>query len=333
MRGVVGVFATMLAISVGACSIYPLPEDAMSFDSNQITAIIRCQTRDAIRHVIIEVIEPSGDRVVYQRAKGEWFTGTEMVAWLRQSPENFRSIQWERFRPDLSAQFLYYKDTSVSYDFSIDSTEANTAGVNLTLLQKLLGGTDNIGIVARNDRTREVKRHFRVYDSFDSLSRLMEERVCERAPDYINQLYPSTGLIRIYSLVKGFIEANQWNNLAGDDTNYTTAQMADTITFTTKFTGNLDPSTTMDPVRGKWVPSSLSANLDNTRQDLHTILILLRLPPSKKGLPRFDEFGRITLSAKENQRATAATALDRQKDYNTQDALTRLGTGIGQIKQ
>jgi hypothetical protein len=197
----------------------------------------------------------------------------------------------------------------------------------------LLGGTDNIGIVARNDRTREVKRHFRVYDSFDSLSRLMLEEVCENVPNNVNELYPSTGLIRIYSLVKGFLEANHWNNLAGDDTNYTTAQMADTITFTTKFTGNLDPSTTMDPVRGKWVPSSLSANFDNTRQDLHTILILLRLPPSKKGLPRFDEFGRITLSAKENQRATAATALDRQRDYNTQDALTRLGTGIGQIKQ
>jgi hypothetical protein len=135
MRGVVGVIATMLAIFLGACSVYPLPEDVMYYDSNQITSIIRCQTRDAIRRVIIEVIEPSGDQVVYEYEKGNWFTGTEMVAWLRDKPERFRSIQWARFRPDLRANFLYYKDTSVSYDFSIDGTEANTAGVNLTLLQ------------------------------------------------------------------------------------------------------------------------------------------------------------------------------------------------------
>jgi hypothetical protein len=323
----------MLAISVGACAIYPLPEDVMHFDSNQITSIIRCQTRDAIRRIIIEMIEPSKDQVIYERALGDRLTGIEMVTWLREKPERFRSIRWEKFNPNLREQFLYYKDTSVSYDFSIDTTEANTAGVNLTILNKLFAGTDNIGIVARNDRTREVKRHFRVYDSFDSLARLMREEVCQGMPEDINGLYPSTGLIRIYSLVKGFLEANQWNNLAGDDANYTTGQMTDTITFTTKFTGNVDPSTTLDPVRGKFVPTSVSANFDNTRQDLHTILILIRLPPSKKGLPRFDEYGRITLSAPENQRATAATALDKQRDYNTQDALTRLGTGIGQIKQ
>jgi hypothetical protein len=279
------------------------------------------------------MIGPSEDRIVYERVPGDRLTGTEMVAWLRDKPERFRSIRWERFDQSLRKQFLYYKDTSVSFDFSIDTTEANSAGVNLTLLNKLFVGTDNIGIVAKNDRTREVKRHFRVYDSFDSLARLMQEEICHGMPENINGLYPSAGLIRIYSLVKGFLEANQWNNLAGDDANYTTAQMADTITFTTKFTGNVDPSTTLDPVRGKFVPTSVSANFDNTRQDLHTILILIRLPPSKKGLPRFDEYGRITLSTQENQRATADTALDKQKDYNTQDALTRLGTGIGQLRQ
>src|SRR5689334_24591187 len=179
----------------------------MHFDSNQITSIVRCQTRDAIRRIVLELIEPSGQTVVYVSARGERLTGEEMVAWLRENPERFRSLQWERFSPNLRANLLYYKDTSVSYDFSIDGTEANSAGVNVTLLNKLFAGTDNIGVVARNDRTREVKRHFRVFDTFDSLSRLMREEVCANVPQNINELYPSTGLIRIYSLVKGFLEA------------------------------------------------------------------------------------------------------------------------------
>jgi hypothetical protein len=150
-------------------------------------------------------------------------------------------------------------------------------------------------------------------------------------PQHVNPVYPSAGLIRIDSLVNAFFEANQWENLAGADKDYTTAQMTDTITFTTKSTGNVDPSTTSDPILGRFVPSSVSLNVDNFRQDLHTIIILISLPPDKKGLPQFDQFGRILPPGRISERAAASAALDRQRDYNTQDALIRLGTGVGRI--
>ena len=106
--------------------------------------------------------------------------------------------------------------------------------------------------------------------------------------------------------------------------------MTDTLTFTTKFTGNVDPSTTANPVTGKFIPSSATLNIDHARQDLHTIIILLRLPPTTKGLPQFDEYGQISPSYV-GQKAAAAAALDRQREYDTQDALIRLGTGIGRF--
>ena len=326
MQRVVSVVALVLGISIGGCSIYPLPEDVMPFDSDKIAAIVRCQTRDAIRQVILRNVAAAKSPIVYGRTTRE-----ELVTWLQENPENFRSLKWEKFAPELKNPFLFYKDTSVSYDFSIDSTEMNTAGVNLTLLRKLTGGTDNVGLVAKNDRTREVKRHFRSFDTFDSLARLMREDACYDMPQQINPVFPTAGLLRINSLIDSFLLANQWGNLAGDDKSYTTAQMTDTITFTTKSTGNFDPSTTADPVVGRFVPSSVSLTIDNSRQDLHTIIILISLPPDKKGLPQFDEYGRILPPGKTGQRAAASATLDRQKDYNTQDALTRLGTGVGRI--
>jgi hypothetical protein len=320
------VLGMVLGISTGGCSIYPLPEDVMPFDSDKIAAIIRCQTRDAIRQTIVQNISAAKSPFVYERKRRD-----ELLAWLHNDPENFRSLKWERFSPELRDPFLFYKDTSVSYDFTIDSTEMNTAGVNLTLLKKLTAGTDSIGLVAKNDRTREVKRHFRSFDTFDSLARLMREDACDGMPKQSNHLYPAAGLLRVNSLIDSFLLANQWENLAGDEKSYTTAQMTDTLTFTTKSTGNFDPSTTADPVVGRFVPSSVALNIDNSRQDLHTIIILISLPPDKNGLPTFDEYGRILPPGKAGQRAAASAALDRQKDYNTQDALTRLGTGVGRI--
>ena len=326
MRRIAHLCSVSLALLLGGCSVYPLPEDVMPFNSDQIANVIRCQTRDAVRRIVRETAAATGSAIAY-----DGLTGDKTAAWLENHPEDFRTLKWEKFSPQLRAPFLFYKDTSISYDFTIDTTETNTAGVNLTLLRQLTGGTNNVGLVAKNDRTREVSRHFRSFDTFDSLARLLDPNICRDAPTEINALYPSAGLLRIYSLVRSFLFANQKSNLAGADDAYTTAEMADTLTFTTKFTGNIEPSTTADPIVGKWLPSSASLNIDNSRQDLHTIIILLRLPPSPKGLPDFDAYGRIVAPNRSAQRAAASAALDRQRDINTQNALTRFGTGVGRI--
>jgi hypothetical protein len=326
MRRLASAVVIAAAMLISACSIYPLPEDVMPFDSDKIAAVIRCQTRDAVREAILRNIAAATSPVVYERMSRD-----ELLDWLQLNPENFRRLKWDHFVPELRGPFEFYKDTNVSYDFTIDSTEMNTAGVNVTLLKKLNAGSDNIGLVARNDRTRDVKRHFRVFDTFDSVARLMREDACYDVPRQVNLIFPSAGLLKINSLVDSFLLANQWVNLAGDNQNYTTAQMTDTLTFTTKSTGNFDPSTMANPALGKFVPSSAALNLDNFRQDLHTIIILISLPPSTKGLPQFDAYGRILPPGKVGARVAAAAALDQQRVYNTEDALTRLGTGVGII--
>lgn len=254
-----------------------------------------------------------------------------MLDWLQHEPENFRRLKWTRFTKVLRDLFIFYKDTTVSMDLTIDGTEVNTAGANLTLLNKLATGSNTVGLVAQNDRTRELKRNFKTFDTFESLAIGMKGSICQIAPTQPNYVYPSTGLLRVDNLVDQFLKANQWGNLSAADKAYTTAQMADTMTFTTKWTGNLDPSTAADPTIGRWIPTSASLKFDNTRQDLHTIIMLISLSPDKKGLPSFDDYGRILSPGAAGVREAAAASLDRQRDRNAQVALTRLGTGIGRF--
>jgi hypothetical protein len=53
--------------TIAIASIYPLPEDSIGFDSEQIADIVRCQTLDAIRAEIIDNTIALRDEVVYER--------------------------------------------------------------------------------------------------------------------------------------------------------------------------------------------------------------------------------------------------------------------------
>jgi hypothetical protein len=239
----------------------------MPYRSDEIAALIRCQIRGALRNVALRNVAAARSPIVYEHRTRE-----DVLAGLQEDPDRFRQLRWEGFVPELRDPFLFKRDTAVSYDFTVDTTEMNSAGLSLTFLRKLTDGTSSLGLTAKNDRTHEVTRHFRSYDTFDRLVRSMRPDACYNILRYPNVLYPSNGLLRIDSLVNAFFVTNQWENLVDlkwEDLG--TAQMTDTLTFTTKSTGNVDPSSTADGVLNTVVPSAVNFNFDNIRQDLHTI--------------------------------------------------------------
>lgn len=308
---------------LAACSIYPLPEDAIGFNSEAISIVVRCQARDSIRQLIVDnVAQMSG--VVYNG-----MNSSQMIDWLNADNNNFRTIDWDKFTPFLRNNFKFYKDTMISYDFTIDTTETNGNGFDLSLMKNFTRGLNKVGIVAKNDRSREVKRHFRLYDTFEGLAIKLPEKYCYDVPTQKNYLYPSAGLLRIGSLINQFVRQNDIGNL-GQDKDYKTAEMTDTITFSTKFTGNFDPTFQVNAIHRTYVPSQLSVNVDNSRQDLHTIIVSILLPSDRKTLPQTDEFGRI-ISEQQGRQAEAANSLNRARDFNQQDAIIKLGTDFSRL--
>jgi hypothetical protein len=160
--------------SLGGCSIYPLPEDVTSFQSKHIVRITRCQARDAVRVEIQRTLAAWRHVVVYKR-----MTGAEMAQWLEDNPNNYHGLRLSDFSPQAARLYKFYDDTRISYDVTIDSTEMNSAGFDLALLKTFTRGSDLFGIKLQNDRTRQVKRQFRNYDSFDSLARRLPPNYCD----------------------------------------------------------------------------------------------------------------------------------------------------------
>lgn len=321
-------------LSVSGCSIYPLPDDVMAYSSRDIALQVRCETRYAIQNEIEENLRLVGDQPGY-----DGMSGTEAAAFFKSNPVNYKNLDWAKFSPDLSA-FIYYKDTNVSYDFTLAGTEQNDSGLSASLLGQFAEHTDTIGIDIGRTSTRDVKRHFRIFDSFDSLAIRLEEDLCHnfndvdvtsKLPDKSykktpNFVFPSTGALRIHNLIHDFLLQNETNNLGGEKTDWKTANMTDTITFTTKANGNVHPSAKFDTDGLEFSLASVGITSDNSRQDVHTIIVDISLPADISGQPVYDQGGRLLNPASQQARiALANQNLDRAEDKNFKDDFRNLG--------
>ena len=313
-------FVFLLGALVSGCSVYPLPEDVTGYESRHLLRVVRCQARDALRHKYKKIWLEFKDRPIY-----EGKTGRELGEWLDEDTRRYKTLRWDKFSPYAAPTFKALAYTSINYDFTIDSSENNAAGIDLALLRGVAGGTSTIGITAKNDRTRQVKRVFRNYDDFTSLLIGLRSDYCNGVPETINALYPAAGLTRINTLIEDFIEQNQDDNL-GSKERAEDAEMSDTITFSTKFVGNFDPGITKPAALGGYVPSSLKLTADNYRLDIHTIIILIRLPHDKSKLPRFDADGYLTAAPAEKR--TVDDKLDQIRFRNTEDAIKNISNTL-----
>ncbi|MER9444896.1 hypothetical protein NKI79_26660, partial [Mesorhizobium sp. M0340] len=330
---------------VSGCAVYPLPEDVMAYSSRDIATQVRCEARFSVQQEIIAATRQLRSKVAY-----DGLTGSQKADLLEFDRSQFQTLEWKRFEPNLATVFGFYKDTSISYDFTLDGTVQNDLGFQASVLGKFAKRTDTFAVKVGNTRTREVKRHYRIYDSFESLAVGMPEAFCEhfnrvdltsKLPDKSftnrpNYNFPSTGMLKIRTLIHDFLVQNETGNLSSSDPkSWTTADMTDTVTFTTKAVGNLDPSTAIVPATHGLSLASVGLTGDNYRQDVHTIIIDVSLPSDKTGLPVFDESGRL-ISKKDKETARvvqAAQNLDRAKVNNFQDDFRNLAAILAQQSQ
>ena len=322
---------------LSGCSIYPLPQDVTDYSSRDVALQIRCGAKFSVEKELESVLDHFGNTPAY-----ETYSASQFSDLLDKHPDSYSSLNWQNFKGPIKSLFDFYKDTGVSYDFTLDGTEQNDfnlgGGVNGAWSHR----TDTLGFKVANERTREAKRHFRLYDSFDSLIHTPEvtcrdfnhgdpdsklpNKSFAQTPHY---MFPSTGMLRIRDLIHDFVVQNQTNNLGGPDKSWSTADMTDTITFTTKSTGNFDPSTKMVTAVHGWSLASLNLGSDNSRQDVHTIVIDVSLPADKSGLPTFDSSGRlVSAPARPNRVAQADANLDKAQSKNAQDALQIFATFV-----
>jgi dihydroxyacetone kinase DhaKLM complex PTS-EIIA-like component DhaM len=155
---------------------------------------------------------------------------------------------------------------------------------------------------------------------------------CAGTGGYKNWRYPIAGDTNIYDLVTNFFNLNQSGNLYGtkDKDKDLAPTIADTIQFTTKTQANADPLLILNRVGSKFLPTDLTLNLDNYRQDLHKVIIAISLPPDKGGFTsaKLIAAGSRISGGTEGSRALGATELDRQQSIATSNAVQQIGQAV-----
>lgn len=297
-----------MSLPLAACAIQPQIEDFTGITSQDVVIFTRCQARAGLRAHLAEVMRAYGQAPAYENRTGE-----QMARWIEENPYEFKNIKYEKFRDGPRRLVAFYKDSAITYDFTIEANEVNTAGFDLTVRRNFSNGLNRFGISLQNDRTRDAKFTQRHFDTFDSLLRTPQS-YCDGIPKHANYLFPATGLTRVSEVVGDFTRANQNLNLIGDKESPDIPERTATITFTTKTAANFGPGWELDPVRGAYIATSVGAKSDNSRQDKHQIIVIVQGadPKNKK---HFDQFGRI-ISAQQALRQSGAAAVERVIERN-----------------
>jgi hypothetical protein len=149
---------------------------------------------------------------------------------------------------------------AVAYEFTFTITENNNAKGDISWDIPFLNGSD-FSLVANADseRQRFSRRNFRIVETFDDL----RKADCSRETLEKNLIYPIAGEIGIYEVVTTFAKLQRLAKLAplpaspdnpappGFDPTIEpqgTFRFADTLTFTTTFSGGVNPSLALKPV-------------------------------------------------------------------------------------
>ena len=198
-----------------------------------------------------------------------------------------------------------YAKAAIAYEFNIDITEKNNAAATGTLTYPFLNGgmfSLNLTDPTQIQKTRKAVRNFRIVNSFDDA----KGAECLGPTPNKNIVYPISGDIGAYELVKTFIQLAQASTYDFDDPGKIpklkpvpkgeTFVFADTLQFTTtfRFVG-VTPALKLNPVKGRARVTDASADFRVQRIDMHSVTIAVA--PAKLAPGEHPVFGSLPIVA------------------------------------
>ena len=257
-------------MSLGGCSLYPIPDDVSFFSTEDIVRHGRCEVRDAVlshliqHNIILEhfTTKQIKDKIEATKTKAKNFPKT--------------LIDEEKHLLRLIRVAIVY-----SYDFNI--VENNKAGADAGFRLPGLTNVLDVGAVGSLDLTRQGSRVFGTQDDWGDL--ITKEQLCNGiAPRSGNFVHPVIGSIGIGRIVATFIDID---GQGGAKDNF-----VDTLTFTTLASGSANASFKLNPVPTQLRPVSATAAIGASRLDIHKLTVSLAFPQSPRGgisdVTRFD---------------------------------------------
>ncbi|HEX8666168.1 MAG TPA: hypothetical protein VF744_19305 [Beijerinckiaceae bacterium] len=283
------IFVLAAVLGFAGCSVHPRPEDTTGFNTVQIVAKVRCEVRDALRAFIIGSLrDPRRLEVFPQYA----VLAEELQIGARDWRHLRDHLKFFRVDPNTMGVFEIYNGGTIAYEFLFNITENNKHAAGFDLLRTFTRGKLTAGLAGSSTLDRNNIRNFGIADNFEDLVTLFNEDYCgpgsENGTEPLhrrtaNIVYPVTGSLGLHELVGAFLNLNQSGNLIGLPNAPAEVSRLPTISesmkFTTTFTGGGSLGWTgVDHGERAWRLSKATFATANTREDVHTLRMVLKLP-------------------------------------------------------
>lgn len=328
-----------IAAFASACSVYPLPQDVSGVTTKSIVQKMRCEARDALRRAAIRHLRSLTDG----KPVAWGLTGPALADDLESHPNNFLKLKIATLRGKAQDDFKYYANSQVAYDFTLRGLESNTQGLDVAADQLFLRRVNSVGFKAEGLRERDVSRSFILVDGFETLTTEVGDTYCNEVRG-IDLIYPMAGSAPLDDLVETYVYTNAFAEfgtkdskpvgIKGTDALPAVPQMADTIIFKTRLTGNIDPGVAFNPVGPGLFLSSIAFRNDNYREDNHKVIVTLTTAPvttlkgrTLAGLPLTRAPGQAL------RLETGVGSITFQRNKNYQDNIGRIGDGISRLSR
>jgi hypothetical protein len=333
MRGAVKIALPLISASVlAACSIHPVQQDVTGVPPRSIVDRIRCEARLAVLDKAINVVRRAAAtlRATTPLAANKFDAVAITLESQRGGPIDFDP----RNLPTDGARSFYgrYINTVIAYDFLTQGTETNTVALAADPVRLITNGTVGITLGGRGELSRDNQRHFAIADSFEEL--LYDRTLKCESSDYLpeNFIYPVSGRVGLREVIDTFIELNEDKPLSKFPTSKTV--FADTLKFTTTWSGGTTPHFQIDPVGTRLgLDSPTNIALSASRVDTHTLTVGLAMGPPlvvpAVGTPTQFAARSGSRAAGQMQQSNKDAAFEAIDELRYRSFLDRAGTFIG----
>jgi hypothetical protein len=276
--------------ALAGCSVYPIPDNVMSINTEDIVLHARCEMRSALIDWIIKekiIASSATEEEVIAFAKA---TQDKVNAWkainAKHAP-NKPPIDIDKRLSPSERKIRKYIEVAVAYTFDFNITENNKSGADVAFkLPFVSPKVFDLDSSASLNLKRQGQRVFKASDRWAGLI-IRADRCKDVLPRRRNIAYPLDGSIGVDRVVKTFI--NLYEQGGAKDS------LVDTLIFTTEVSGDLNAGIKLSAVPHSFRLISAGANFSASRLDIHKMTISLVFPHADSieaitGVERYDGY-------------------------------------------
>lgn len=263
----VSIISTLVSasISVSACAIRPIPQNATKVSTYDIVQRIRCEMRDTLRAYLIGAFAKFGPPGLAAKYKAN-------PALLR----DFDARERKKLPRDLQDLLNRFDHGYVGYEFTFDITEHNTLGGGISIGELITRGMFSASVNGEADKQRKNTRNFIVIDNFEQLVRFLgrdsnNQEICSYEHGKTNFSYPISGSLNLDNSFRQFVNLYEFGSL--NQKKESDSVWNDTMEFTTTFSGDAGGTVTLSAVAGATKIVGANAKYTAKRVDKHKLVL------------------------------------------------------------